>query len=114
MSCSRRSWILASNRLYSEEGQEVPDTGPSPTSPLPPHSHSPSSPSEAKTEESVLWNSTAHKRQSFKPGTFWFILSDDCNSLTRILKGNGSLFVACITKVNAIDLGREERLHCWK
>lgn len=36
--------------------------------------------------------------------TFRFILSDDCDCLTRILQGNGSLLVAGIAEVNPVDL----------
>ena len=40
------------------------------------------------------------------PSTFGFILSDDRDCLTRVLQGNGSLLVAGIAEVNAIDLER--------
>lgn len=34
---------------------------------------------------------------------FWFILSDDRDRLTRVLQGNGSLFMTGIAEVNTID-----------
>lgn len=43
-----------------------------------------------------------------RPGTFWFILSDDRDCLACILQGNGSLLVAGIAEVNTIDLERGE------
>ena len=43
------------------------------------------------------------------PSTFGFILSDDRDRLTRVLQGNGSLLVAGIAEVNAIDLERAGR-----
>lgn len=48
--------------------------------------------------------SLAHKRESFRPDTFWFILSDDRDSLTCIFQGNGSLLMAGIAEVNTVDL----------
>ena len=44
-----------------------------------------------------------------RPSTFGFILSDDRDCLTRILQGDGSLLVAGIAEVNAIDLERAGR-----
>lgn len=46
-------------------------------------------------------------------GTFWFILSNNRDRLTRILQGNGSLFVTGIAEVNTIDLERAEDAITW-
>lgn len=49
------------------------------------------------------------------PGTFWFILSDDGDRLPRVLQGDGRLLVAGTAEVDAVHLGRGERLsgHSW-
>lgn len=46
-------------------------------------------------------------------GTFWFILSDDRDRLTRVLQGNGSLLMTGIAEVNTIDLERGEDAITW-
>lgn len=58
----------------------------------------------------MLRTTLANKTGKLRRGTFWFILSDDRDRLTRVLQGNGSLFMTGIAEVNTIDLEREKTL----
>lgn len=61
----------------------------------------------------MLRTTLANKTGKLRRGTFWFILSDDRDRLTRVLQGNGSLFMTGIAEVNTIDLERGEDTVTW-
>lgn len=61
----------------------------------------------------VLGTSLARRTGKLRLHTFWLILSNDRDRLTRVLQGNGSLLVAGIAEVNTIDLERGEEAVTW-
>lgn len=61
----------------------------------------------------MLRTTLAYKTGKLRCATFWFILSDDRDRLTRVLQGNGSLFMTGIAEVNTIDLERGEDAIIW-